>query len=108
MEQNEKQKVVTLALPDKIKDILIDRAKTKQKAVQEYLQICFNVDKGIIRKQEIVKELQNLDISINDRITEGARKLRLEKQTDRTWQFNGKDGFIGTLKESKETPQSPK
>ncbi len=105
-EINGKPKILSVPLPEKIKDIIIDRYKQKQKLIQRYLQISINVDKGVMEKTKIVTELQNIDASISDRISEGFRKARLEKQKDYQWRFNGQDGFEGTLIEK--TPDQSK
>ena len=90
-----KKRVITVLLPEKQKTVIEAKREERNKLAQRFYQISLNVTKGQRVLNEISKRMEDIDISINDRIKEGFKKLKLDKQKERQWRFDGKDSFIG-------------
>ena len=55
------------------------------------------------REQELLKKLENNTASSKDAIKNAYSKMRLDKEKEYTWGYNGKGVFIGTP-----IPEKPK
>ncbi len=90
-----KKRVVTIPIPKKEEDIIAEKKKKRNVLAQNLYKLSYNVLKG---KRELVKiqeEMENLDAQIGTRIRKCADKLKLKKQPERQWRFDGKASFIG-------------
>lgn len=90
-----KKRVVTVVLPEKQKKAIEAKKKQKGQLAQKFFQISINVTKGQTVMQDIAKQMEGIDESINGRVKEGFKKLRLGKQKDRQWRFDNRDSFVG-------------
>lgn len=90
-----KKRVVTVALPEKIKNGIDEKKKQKGQLAQKFFQISLNVTRGQTVMQDISKQMEGIDESIKGRVQDGFKKLRLGKQKDRQWRFDNRDSFIG-------------
>jgi len=92
---NGKKRVVTIPLPEKQKKIIEEKKAEKGKLAQKFYQVSVAITKSQKVTQDILTKMENIDKSISDRITEGFKKLKLKKQKERHWRFDGKENFIG-------------
>jgi len=90
-----KKKVVTVLLPEKQKTVIEAKREERNKLAQRFYQISINVTKGQRMLNEISIRMEEIDTLIGDRIKEGFKKLKLDKQKERQWRFDGRDSFIG-------------
>lgn len=90
-----KKRVVTVPLPKKITEALAKKLDQKGKLIQKFFQISMSVVKGQRAMMDISKQLEDIETSINGRMKDGFKKLRLDKQKDRQWRFDGRSNFIG-------------
>lgn len=90
-----KKRVVTVEMPEKQKKAIEKKQEDKKKIAQKFYQIARNVAKAQRVLSELDKQMEDIDQSISDRIKEAYKKLRLNKQNDRQWRYDGRNSFIG-------------
>ena len=80
----------------------INEAKEKKNTLlQEFVNTSLQRASLVKREQEILEKLNNNVKSIQNSIEYAYKKMKLNKKTEYSWMFDGKDKFIGTLKPKK-------
>jgi len=90
-----KKRVVTVPMPKKIAEALAKKLDQKGKLIQKFFQISMSVVKAQRALVDVSKQLEDIEVSVNGRMKDGFKKLRLDKQKDRQWRFDGRSNFIG-------------
>ena len=90
-----KKRVVTKEMPEKYKKKFAEKSQLKRKRIQEYLQLSLQYGAIEDRLVELRKELNSVNESLQSALENSAKKLRLNKEKERTWRFDGKGAFIG-------------
>ena len=100
-----KKRVVTKEMPEKFKKKFEEKSQLKRKRIQEYLQLSLQLGAFEDRLVELRKELNSVNQSLQTTLTDSAKKLRLNKDKERTWRFDGKGNFIGIYNPPKKSTE---
>lgn len=94
---NGKKRVVTRELPEKIKVKVAEKIQLKQKRLKEFVRVSVEVVHAQAKQQELLKTLSSADDSIKEAIQRAFKKLRLGKEKEYEWRFDGRGSFIGVM-----------
>jgi len=103
-----KKRVVTKELPKKYLDKVNDKTKLRKQRVNEFLQLSYTIAQAQNRCQELVKEIESAEESARDSIQRAFKKLRLDKDKERAWRYDGRGNFIGVYNPTKPKEEKKK
>ena len=102
-EQPEKPKPVIEKIPDDILKVINDLKNKKNQLINQFLQLSFQVDELVDRKNETRNKVKSTNEQISQKVKYAFDKLRLKKRKNYRWSYNGGDSFVGNL-----IPEPPK
>lgn len=95
-------KKIELKMPEKIYKKLIETRKESSTRNQRF----FMLSRKLVQIQRETNKVEELMTSsaknIDEIMKQTVRKLKIDKQKNYNWMYDGKDGFVGTLIEKKE------
>lgn len=101
LNENETKKVITEKIPEKFLADMTKNAGDKQKLSYQLLQMTINILNAQEEQKNILVKMKASDEGYKKQVQYAFDKMRLAKNKDYQWRYDGKDSFIGTLVEKR-------
>ncbi len=103
--EGEVKKVMTEKIPEKMLGDMNKHAKEKQQCSYQLLQITINILNAQEQQKDILTRMKRADDDYKKQVQYAFNKMRLNRDKNYQWRFDGRDSFTGTLIEKKDTPK---
>lgn len=90
-----KPRVITEKIPEKQLTKIQDALKKKQKYLNQFLQLSLQIVNAQAEQRDLQKRLSDNDQSYKSRVEDAYKKMKLSKNKDYGFRFDGRDSFIG-------------
>ena len=90
-----KPRVITENIPKEHVEMLEEQKKNRQKFLNQFLQVSFQMAKAQEEQQKLLKKIDDFDNSFRGKIEWVMRKMKLNRMQNRAWRYDGRESFIG-------------
>ena len=102
----QKPKTEERKIPEDLLKQIKDKSDKRNDIFNEFMQVSLQRANAVKKEAELLEKMKNNGQSLQNRIENAFKKMKLKDEKRYTWRYNGEDKFIGRL--TPKRPEKPK